>query len=336
MAARVLVTGASGFVAGQVIAELRSHGYAVRGTARRPVDGLADVVTADLTRDDGWAAAVDGCDYVMHVASPFPGQKPKSDDELVRPAVDGTLRVLRAAADAGVRRVVLTSSVAAVASGHADEIMRTEADWSIVDRSTAYQKSKTLAERAAWEFAREAGLDLVAVNPGLVLGPLLGPGLASSVQLMHRLLTRDVPASPRMGFSVVDVRDVAAAHRLAMETPAAAGNRYIVAGEHMWLREMAVVLAEEFNPKGYRVPTGGLPTWLLRVLALFDASVRPALDFVGRREDVSADKARRELGWTSRPARESILDTANSLIELGLAPNPSKRAAGIPGTLGTS
>lgn len=336
MAGRVLVTGASGFVAGHVIAELRSHGYAVRGTARRPVDGLADVVAADLAKDDGWAAAVDGCDYVMHVASPIPNERPKSDDELVRPAVDGTLRVLRAAADAGVRRVVLTSSIAAVTSGHGGGGVWTESDWSVVDRSPAYPKSKTLAERAAWKFAREAGLELVAVNPGLVLGPLLGPGVGTSVQIVHRLLNRTVPASPRMGFSVVDVRDVAVAHRLALETPAAAGNRYIVAGEHMWMREMAAVLAEEFNPKGYRVPTGGLPTWLLRVLALFDASVRPALDLVGPREDVSADKARRELGWTSRPARESILDTANSLIELGLAPNPSKRAAGIPGTLGTS
>lgn len=326
MVERVLVTGASGFIAGHVVAELRSHGYAVRGTARRPVDGLDDVVVADLARDDGWAAAVDGCDYVMHVASPFPAATPKSDDEVVRPAVDGTLRVLRAAADAGVRRVVLTSSVAAVAYGHDGEGVLTEADWSIVDRAPAYQKSKTMAERAAWDFARESGLSLVAVNPGLVLGPLLGPSMSTSVRIPHRLLTRDVPASPRMGFSVVDVRDVATAHRLALETPAAAGNRYIVAGEHMWMRELAAVLAEEFNPRGYRVPTGGLPTWMLRVLARFDASVRPALDFVGRREDVSADKARRELGWTPRPARESILDTAHSLIELGLAPNPSKTA----------
>lgn len=326
---RVLVTGASGFIAGHVIAELRSHGYAVRGTARRPVDGLDDVVTADLASDDGWAAAVDGCDYVMHVASPLPNYTPKSDDELVRPAVDGTLRVLRAAADAGVKRVVLTSSIAAVAGGHDGEGVRTEADWSVVDRGSAYEKSKTLAERAAWDFARESGLSLVAVNPGLVLGPLLGLSFGTSVEILHRLLTRDVPASPKMGFSVVDVRDVAVAHRLALETPAAGGNRYIVAGEHMWMREMAAVLAAEFNPKGYRVPTGGLPTWLLRVLARFDASVRPALDLVGRREDVSADKARRELGWESRPARESILDAAYSLIEFGLAPNPAKRKVAV-------
>lgn len=339
MGERVLVTGASGYVAGHVVAELRSHGYVVRGTARRPVDGL-EVVAADLSRDDGWASAVEGCDYVVHVASPFPRETPKSEDEVIRPAVDGTLRVLRAAADAGVKRVVLTSSVAAVASGHVGGGTRTEDDWSIVDRSAVYQKSKTLAERAAWDFARESGLELVSVNPGLVLGPVLGPALSTSVQVVHRLLTRDAPASPKMGFAIVDVRDVATAHRLALETPAAAGNRYIVAGGHMWMREVAAVLAEEFNPKGYRVPTGVLPTWMLHVLARFDASLRPVLSFVGRREDVSADKARRELGWTLRPARESILDTAHSLIELGLAPNPSKKkvpvSQGAPGRSGTS
>lgn len=325
MSERVLVTGASGFIAGHVIAELRSHGYRVRGTARRPVDGLDDVVTADLSRDDGWAAAAEDCDYVMHVASPLPNETPKSEDELIRPAVEGTLRVLRAAANADVKRVVLTSSIAAVNSGRRDQAVSTEADWSIVDRSTAYAKSKTLAEQAAWNFARESGVDLVVVNPGMVLGPLNSPVASTSTQVVRRLLTRDVPASPKMGFAPVDVRDVATAHRLALETPAAAGNRYIVAGEHTWMRDIAAVLAEEFNPLGYRVPTGSLPTWLLRVMARFDSSIRPALDFVDRRELVSADKARRELGWTMRPVRDTILDTARSLIELGLAPNPSQK-----------
>jgi dihydroflavonol-4-reductase len=321
MAGQVLVTGAAGYVATHVIADLRAHGYTVRGTARRAVDGM---VAVDLLRDEGWAEAVEGCDFVVHVASPFPGVKPKSDDELVRPAVDGTVRVLRAAASAGVKRVVLTSSIAAVGTGHAEQRVRTEEDWSVAERSPAYQKSKTLAERAAWDFAAESGLELVSVNPGFVLGPLLSPHVGTSVQILRRLLTREVPGSPKMGFASVDVRDLAVAHRLALETPAAAGNRYIVAGEHIWMREVAAILAAEFNPQGYRVPTGSLPTWLLRVAALFDASVRPALDFVGRREDVSADKARRELGWTMRPVRETILDTARSLIELGLAPNPTK------------
>lgn len=321
MTGRVLVTGATGYVATHVIADLRDHGYEVRGTARRAGDGL---VAVDLLRDEGWAAAVEGCSHVVHVASPFPATNPKSDDELVRPAVDGTLRVLRAAAAAGVERVVLTSSIAAVGWGHRGERAWTEEDWSDPERSPAYARSKTLAERAAWDFAAEAGLELVAVNPGLVLGPLLTPHVGTSVDILRRLLVREVPGSPNMGFAPVDVRDVATAHRLALETPAAAGNRYIVAGEHVWLREIAAMLAEEFNPLGYRVPTNAVPTWLLRVIALFDASVRPALDYIGRREDVATDKARRELKWTARPVHETVLDTARSLIELGLAPNPRK------------
>ncbi|GAB3450427.1 NAD-dependent epimerase/dehydratase family protein [Actinophytocola sediminis] len=338
MTERVLVTGATGFIARQVIADLTAHGYAVRGTARRPVDGLDDglddVVMADLAADAGWAEAVAGCDYVLHVASPFPAEVPKSADELVRPAVDGTLRVLRAAADAGVRRVVLTSSVAAIVSGHHDQRVRTEADWSDADRSPAYARSKTLAERAAWDFARESGLELVAVNPGTVLGPLAGPGMSTSVELVRRLLTRDVPGSPKMGFSLVDVRDVAAGHRLAMESPVAPGNRYILAGDHLWMREIAAVLAAEFAPRGYRVPTGYLPTPLLRLVALFDPSVRVALGLLGLREQVTSDKARAELGWTMRPVRDTIIDTANSLVERGIVPNPARPARSELGGVG--
>lgn len=329
MAARVLVTGASGFIARHVIADLQAHGYVVRGTARRPVAGLDDVVTADLAADAGWAEAVADCDYVLHVASPFPVGVPKSDDELVRPAVDGTLRVLRAAADAGVKRVVLTSSIAAIVSGYRDAVVRTEADWSDVDHSSAYAKSKTLAERAAWDFARESGLELVALNPGMVLGPLGGPGVNTSVDVVRRLLVRDVPGAPKIGFSLVDVRDVAVAHRLAMESPIAPGNRYILAGDHLWMREIAAVLAEEFNPRGYRVPTGSMPTWLLRLVAIFDPSVRQALDFIGRMELVTADKARSELDWTMRPVRDTILDTANSLVEMGLVPDPAKKKVAV-------
>ena len=327
MGGRVLVTGASGFIARHVVAELRGRGYRVRGTARRDVDGVDELVRADLGADAGWAEAVDGCDYVMHVASPFPAGVPTSDDELIRPAVDGTLRVLRAAADAGVRRVVVTSSIAAIVSGYRDAVVRAEGDWSDVERSPAYAKSKTLAERAAWDFARESGLELVVVNPGMVLGPLLSTGISTSVDVVRRLLVRDVPGSPKIGFSLVDVRDVAVGHRLAMETATAAGQRYVLAGDFMWLREIAAVLAEEFGPRGYRVPTGSMPTWLLRVVSRFDPSVRQALDFVGRTELVTSDKARRELGWSMRPVRDTIVDTADSLIELGLAPNPSKKVA---------
>lgn len=329
MGGRVLVTGASGFIARHVVAELRGAGYRVRGTARRDVDGVDELARADLGADAGWAEAVDGCDYVMHVASPFPVGVPSSEDELVRPAVDGTLRVLRAAKEAGVRRVVVTSSVAAIASGHRDTVVRTESDWSDLERSAAYAKSKTLAERAAWDFAQESGLELVVVNPGMVLGPLLSSGVSTSVDVVRRLLVREVPGSPKMGFPVVDVRDVAIGHRLAMESSIAAGQRYVLAGDFVWMREIAAVLAEAFGPRGYRVPTGVMPTWLLRIVSRFDPSVRQALDFVGRTEFVSADKARGELGWTMRPVRDTIVDTAERLIELGLAPNPSKKKVAV-------
>lgn len=329
MSKRVLVTGASGYMAGHVIAELREHGYKIRGTARKPVDGV-EVVHADLTRDEGWAEALAGCDYVLHVASPFPRNMPKTPDEVIRPAVDGTLRVLQAAKDAGVERVVMTSSLVAVSSGHPNGPVRTEADWAVLDRCTPYTKSKTLAELAAWDFAGEHGLDLVTLCPGMVFGPVLSPTLGTSVEVLRRLLNRAVPASPPMGFAVVDVRDVATAQRLALETPAASGNRYIVAGEHMWLRDIAKVLAEEFNPQGYRVPTGGIPEWLGRIIALFDPSVRTALDHFGRHELVSCAKAERELGWRGRTAHESIVATGYSLIEQGLAPLKNKKESLAP------
>src|SRR5262245_59183702 len=231
MAKRVLVTGASGFMARHVLAELREHGYTVRGTARDPVEGVGERVEADRAQDEGWAGAMDGCDYVLHVASPFPRNMPKTPDEVIKPAVDGTLRVLKAAKEAGVQRVVLTSSLAAVSSGHPNGPVRTEADWAVVDRCTPYTRSKTLAELAAWDYAGEYGLELVTVAPGMVFGPIQNSAVGTSVEVIRRLLTHAVPASPPMGFAVVDVRDVAVGQRLAMETPAAAGHRYILAGE---------------------------------------------------------------------------------------------------------
>jgi nucleoside-diphosphate-sugar epimerase len=331
MAERVLVTGATGFVAGHCVEELLAHGYAVRGTVRDPgneekvahlraLGGDLELVAADLDADDGWAAAVAGCSYVLHVASPFPYGTPDHEDDLIRPAVQGTLRVLRAcAADSGVRRVVLTSSLAAIVEGHdkRDRTVRTEDDWSVVEASPAYQKSKTLAERAAWDYARTHGdFELVALNPGMVLGPLQRASAGTSVQPVQQLLARKVPASPRVGFATVDVRDLAVAHRLAMESSVAAGRRYILAGNHSWLRDMAKTLAEEFPAN--RVPTGALPDWLVWTLARFDRSMRMVWDFVGRENLVSAERATRELGWTMRPLRETLRDTGESLVKLGM------------------
>jgi dihydroflavonol-4-reductase len=333
----VLVTGASGFIAGHCVADLLEHGYAVRGTVRSlsAVDKVAhlralaeraggslEFVEASLDDDAGWPEAVAGCAYVLHVASPNPPATPRHEEELIRPAVDGTLRVLRASADAGtVRRVVLTSSIVAVTMGpdRDSDVIHTEADWSDPDLCPAYAKSKTLAERAAWAFIdalpEDRKLELAVVNPGFVLGPLQRAEVSLSIEGIRKLLDREVPGSPRIGFATVDVRDVAILHRLAMERPEAAGNRYLCAGEHMWLQDLARILAEEFNPKGFRVPTGRLPYWLMWTIGRFDKTARMALDFVGRRELVSADKAIRELGWSMRPARESIVDTGRSLLE---------------------
>jgi dihydroflavonol-4-reductase len=333
----VLVTGATGFIAGHCVQELLTHGYAVRGSVRSlatadvahlraiaaRTGGSLELVEARLDADDGWAEAVEGATFVWHVASPNPPEVPRHEDELIRPAVDGTLRVLRAAADSGtVRRVVLTSSIDAITRGHdpADTRVRTEADWSTLDHAGAYTKSKVYAERAAWDFVQDRPLELVSVNPGLVLGPLLHAERTASVEVIRKLLARELPATPRIGFAVVDVRDVAAAHRLATEVPAAAGNRYICAGRHMWMGEMAAVLAAELGPRGYRIPTRRLPYWLMWAIGRFDKAVRLALTFADVTWAVSADKAAGELGWTMRPAERSVLDTADSLLEFGVVP----------------
>ncbi|NKY28819.1 SDR family oxidoreductase [Nocardia gamkensis] len=347
MSTRVTVTGATGFVAGHVIAELLEHDYAVRATIRdltgagkrahlvelaRRTGGELEFAQADLNGDAGWAAAVAGSVGVLHVASPFPATPPDDERELVDTAVEGTLRVLRACAAAGtVRRVVLTSSIAAIAYGHTDDALRTEADWTVVERSPAYQKSKTLAERAAWDFVAQLPaaerFELVVVNPGMVLGPLLSAATSTSHEPVRRLLAGDVPGTPRVGWAPVDVRDLAAAHRLALETPAAAGNRYICAGEHLWMEDMARILAEEYGPRGLRVPTRRLPNWVVRCVALFDKGVRLTLPSLGRPESLSADKAVRELGWTMRPVRESVVDTAESLLQRGIVAAPRRRSA---------
>ncbi|WP_214401888.1 SDR family oxidoreductase [Pseudonocardia lacus] len=333
MSELVLVTGATGFIAGHCIAELLTHGYAVRGTVRRlgsaktdhlrRLGGPLEFVEARLDSDGGWAEAVAGCSAVLHVASPFPPEAPKHEDDLIRPAVDGTLRVLRAAAASGtVRRVVLTSSVAAVTAGNPHDAAHplTEADWSKPEQATPYAKSKTLAERAAWEFVEEDGrIELAAINPGLVLGPLQHPDPRSSLETIQRLLDGGMPAVPMLGFAPVDVRDLATAHRLALESPKAPGNRYICAGPHTWLPDMARTLAAALNPDGHRVPTRRLPYWAFWLAARFDPTLRMALAFVGREDHVSSAKAVDDLGWTMRPTAETVVDTGRSLVEHGLA-----------------
>jgi len=277
---------------------------------------------ADLERDAGWPEAVAGCDFVLHVASPFPAVEPKDAEDLVRPAREGALRVLRAARSAGVRRVVLTSSVVAVAYGHPDSRTYDERDWTNVDAPdvTPYPKSKTLAERAAWDYvAKEGGLELATVNPSLVMGPALGPDTSTSTQLIQRLLDGALPALPKIAFGVVDVRDVADLHLRAMTDPRAKGERFIAtAGDFITLREIALTLKARLGEKARRVPTRELPDWVVRLFALVDPSVKQVVPELGVRKNATAAKAIRLLGWSPRSREDAVVAAAESLIKLGL------------------
>jgi len=337
----ILVTGGSGFIGSHCILQLLAAGHQVRTTVRnlkresdvRSMLSAAGVeaadrlsfVAADLEKDEGWAEAAAGCEFVLHVASPFPLRVPRDENELIIPAREGTLRVLRAARNAGVKRVVLTSSFAAIGYGHeATTVPFDETTWSILDGMVnvpPYMKSKTLAERAAWDFiAREGGgMELSAVNPVGVFGPVLGPDYATSIVIVQRLMDGGVPACPRLSFGVVDVRDVVDLHLRAMTDPAAKGERFLaVAGESISMLEMALILKRRMGAAAKRVPTGQLPDWLLRTIAVFDPTVRQIVPELGKVKNASNEKARRVLGWSPRSNEEAIVATAESLVRLGL------------------
>jgi dihydroflavonol-4-reductase len=280
---------------------------------------------AELSADAGWADAAAGCDYALHVASPFPSTVPKDENELIGPARNGALCVLKAARDAGVKRVVLTSSFAAIGYGAPKDRTApfTEADWTNLDDPTvqAYQKSKTIAERAAWDFiAREGGgLELAVVNPVLVLGPVLGPDVSSSIVLVKRMMDGAMPGCPDISFGCVDVRDVADLHLKAMTDPAARGERFIAtSGDFATIRQIAQMLKDGLGPAARKVPTRQLPDWLMRVVGLFDPQVRGILPELGKHKNASNEKARRLLGWAPRSPAEAVVATARSLSELGL------------------
>ena len=336
----VLVTGGSGFIATHCILQLLAAGYRVRTTVRslkrepevRAVLKAAGAdagerlafFAADLTADAGWTEAAAGCDFVLHVASPFPVNVPKHEDELIVPAREGALRVLRAARDAGVKRVVQTSSFAAVGYGHPQmDRAFDEHDWTIVDGPglTAYAKSKTLAERAAWDFmAREGGdMELAVVNPVGVFGPILGADFSTSIEIVKRMMDGALPALPRITFGVVDVRDVADLHLRAMTHPEAAGERFLaVAGDFLSMRDIALVLKRRLGNAARRVPTRELPDWLLRLVARVDKSVGQIVPELGKPKNAANEKARRVLGWSPRPAEDALVATAESLMRLGL------------------
>jgi len=334
---KVLVTGVSGFLGGHVALALLNAGYAVRGsvrsldkadrvratlkraTASGNIDGL-EIVALDLMKDEGWQDAMAGCRYLQHVASPFVVEIPKDKDELIRPAVEGTRRALTAALAAGIERVVLTSSAAAVWYGHAAgrSTPYTDADWSATEGPdvTAYTESKTRAELEAWSIMEAAGRrdDLVTVNPTAILGPLLDDDPGTSGALLKRLLDGSMPAAPRIQLGVIDVRDVAAVQVKAMETPAAGGKRLLVSAGSMWLLEMADVLRPAFPDKAAKIPRWAVPSWLVRLFAVFDAQMRDNVGSLDISRTIDARPAQALLGRPFITPPEATLATARSLV----------------------
>jgi nucleoside-diphosphate-sugar epimerase len=336
----VLVTGGSGFIGSHTILQLLAAGHQVRTTVRsltreadvramlkaggaEPGDRLS-FFAADLENDAGWTQAVAGCDYALHVASPFPTDVPQDENDLIVPAREGALRVLRASRDAGVKRVVMTSSFVAIGYGQEpQQAPFNETDWTDLngDGLTAYVKSKTVAERAAWDFiAREGrGLELSVVNPVAVFGPVLGPDYSASILLVQRMMDGAMPGLPQLCVGAVDVRDVAGLHIAAMTAPAAKGERFLaVAGDFLSLSEMARVLKSRLGASARKVPTRELPNWLVRLAALRDPAVKRIIPELGKVKNATNEKARRLLAWAPRSREDAIVASAESLLSFGL------------------
>ncbi len=334
MAETVLVTGGSGYVAGWCIAELLKRGFEVRTTLRNlskesavraaisaavaPGERLT-FFAADLTSDAGWDTAVAGCDYILHVASPLGSDNPKNPDELIIPARDGALRILRAATKAGVKRVVLTSACAAASpSRYTEDGVTDETLWTDPNAPglSAYRKSKTLAELAAWEFMKgyHGTTTLTTILPSAVLGPILSADNIGTAQVIGRLLQGRIPGTPRIGLEVVDVRDLADIHIRAMTSSEAAGERFIAVSEFMWMSDIAKTLRSILGAAANKVPTRTIPDFVVRFLARFDSGLQALIPGLGRKNHHTSEKAQRLLGWMPRPATETIVDCAESLI----------------------
>ena len=335
MTQTVLLTGASGYIAKHIALQLLNAGYGVRASLRNlsradevraaliphltgPLDDRLSFVALDLEQDAGWADALAGVDVLMHTASPFPLVQPKDAQDLIRPAVQGALRALRAAQAAGVTRVIMTSSSAAILGGPlpAGKSAFDEADWTNPDapHTTAYTQSKTLAERAAWDYVRDHApqMQLTSINPVLVIGPPLDRHFGSSVSVVERFLNAKDPMLPRFGLLTVDVRDVALAHVRALVTPASAGKRYITSDRFLWFTDMAQILKTRFPAR--RIVTRQAPDFVVRFLAIFDKAIAGIVPELGKRAEVTSARAQADLGITFRDARESLIETAEFLI----------------------
>ncbi len=338
MGGTVLVTGGTGYIAGELIDQLLKGDWTIHTTVRSKAKSEGklrarwtdagerlQVFEADLMDDAGWAEANTGCSHVAHVASPFPVGVPKDEDELVVPAREGTLRALRFANDAGVGHFVQTSSSAAIAYGHAaSKTAFDERDWTNLDAPGVqpYVKSKTVAERAArdWVADNAPGLAFCSVNPVAVLGPVYDDDLSASIEFVRRFLTGEIPAIPRIGITVVDVRDVASLHVLALEAASDTirGERFACAAGFMWMEDMARVLRENMGEDGRKVPSRRMPTPILKLMAMFSADIRQIAGEVGKKKVISGQHAKDILGWTTLPPEQTVIDTARSLIDRGV------------------
>lgn len=332
----ILVTGGSGFIAKHIIRQLLDEGYRVRASVRSSarenevrlavgqniketvdLEKMLDFVHLDLDSDEGWQAALQGVGVLIHTASPFPMTQPTNEDDVIRPAVDGTLRALRAALDAGVERVVMTSSIVAIIHKRlaAGRSRYNEADWTDLNspQATAYSKSKTLAEKAAWSFVREnPEIKLTVINPGLVLGPALDAKIGTSLKVIQRLLSGKDPMVPQIGFAIVDVRDVATMHVRAVQRPESAGSRFIASERFIWMQDMAAILKTEYSER--RIPTRLAPDFLIKLIAMFDRTMKTAVPMLGIEQHLDNTAASEVLGMEFIEARQAVKTSAASLI----------------------
>ena len=343
----VLVSGASGYVACHVIKQLQDAGYRVRGTVRslknetkcQPIRDLCpnaahpiDLVEADLLDANSWSKAVEGCTYVLHTASPLPAEDPKDDDELIKPAVEGTLNVLRAAKDAAsVKRVVVTGSLASVVGGLCGENGKTYSEEDFHDPESkpmqAYPKSKLMAEKAAWDFVKadDVKFELAVMNPGFIIGPPLGGNADStSVTVIKQLMHREMPMIPRLNMPCVDVRDIARAHVIGMTLPEAAGKRHCLVNEGLWFKEIAEALKEEFGSQGYNVPTGEAPKFMLWIMGRFNKSIRMILPSVNAKSTYNTERMRDVLKIEPIASKKTLVDMTYAAIEKGFVKKTSK------------